>query len=249
MRPVFFLSDFGCEDPYAGVVRAVITSRAPGAEVRDLAHDLPPGDLRRGAYALYQALPYLPRGAVVLAVVDPGVGSERRTLAVEAGGWLLVVPDNGLLTLVAQRWPPGAAVVLPVPEGASATFHGRDVFAPAAAALAKGVPLARLGRGTDPRGLVRLPVSLTRGREGEVLTFDRFGNVVTTLVGPPPPGAVLRVGGVEAPCRRTFADVPEGEPVCYQGSAGLIELAVNRGSARERYALKEGLPARLSTAP
>ncbi len=248
MRPVFFLSDFGAEDPYAGVVRAVILARAPGAPVVDLAHDLPPGDLRRAAYALFQAAPYLPPGAVVLAVVDPGVGSARRAVAVSAGRLFFVAPDNGLLTLALAEAAPREAVLLPVPPGASATFHGRDVFAPAAAALAKGVPLSRLGAPLDPAALVRLPLALGPGPEGEILTFDRFGNAITTLRGPAPPGGRLEVAGHELPCRRTFAEVAPGEALCYLGSAGLLEVAVREGSARDALGLKAGLRVRLLAA-
>ena len=247
MRPVFFLSDFGGEDPYAGVVRAVIHARAPGARQFDLAHDLPPGDLRRAAYALFEAAPYLPEGAVVLAVVDPGVGSGRRAVAVRTRRLFFVAPDNGILTLALAEDPPLFARTLATPPGASRTFHGRDVFAPAAAALAKGVPLERLGEPLKPEALVRLPLALGPGPEGEILTFDRFGNAITTLKGPPPPGARLSVGEHRLPCLSTFADVAPGEPLCYTGSAGLLELAVRDGSAREVLRLRTGLRVRLLT--
>ncbi len=246
MRPVFFLSDFGSEDPYAGVVRAVIHARAPGAPQFDLAHDLPPGDLRRAAYALFEAAPYLPEGAVVLAVVDPGVGSGRRAVAVRTRRLLFVAPDNGILTLALAEDPPLAARVLPVPENASRTFHGRDVFAPAAAALAKGLPLERLGEPLEPGALVRLPLALTPGPDGEILTFDRFGNAITTIQGPPPPGARLLIGERELPCLSTFSDAAPGEALCYTGSAGLLEIAVREGSAKDRLKLRTGLRVRLS---
>jgi len=247
MRPVFFLSDFGSEDPYAGVVRAVIHARAPGVPLFDLAHDLPPGDLRRAAYALFEAAPYLPEGAVVLAVVDPGVGSRRRAVAVRTKRLFFVAPDNGLLTLVLSEDPALAARELPTPPGASRTFHGRDLFAPAAARLAKGVPFERLGPALDPAQLTRLPLTLTKGPKGEILTFDRFGNAITTLKGPPPQKSVLLVQDRQLPCLGTFADVAPGEPLCYTGSAGLLEIAVREGSAREALGLKTGLPVRLLT--
>jgi len=246
MRPVFFLSDFGLEDPYAGIVRAVIHAQAPAAPQFDLAHDLPPGDLRRAAYALFEAAPYLPEGSVVLAVVDPGVGSRRRAVAVRTKRLFFVAPDNGILTLALAEDPALGVRVLRVPKGASATFHGRDVFAPAAARLAKGVAFERLGEAADPTSLVRLPVALGPGPEGEILTFDRFGNAITTLKTAPPPGAELLVAGRALPCRRTFADVAPGEPLCYLGSAGLVEIAVREGSAKDALGLKTGLPVRLS---
>ncbi|AEV15084.1 hypothetical protein TCCBUS3UF1_340 [Thermus sp. CCB_US3_UF1] len=255
MRPVFFLSDFGLEDPYVGVVKAVLAQRAPGVGVVDLGHGLPPQDLRRGAYALFEALPYLPEGAVVLAVVDPGVGTERRAIAAE-GRWWYVGPDNGLFTLAWLLDPPRRAFTLervrpPTPHGGfpgwspgGYTFHGRDRFAPAAAHLALGLPPEALGLEVPVADLVRLPLALTPGPEGEVLTFDRFGNAITTLL-QAPLGGWVEVGGWRIPVRRTFGEVGEGEAVAYRGSGGLLEVAVNRGRAREALGLREGMPVRL----
>ena len=254
MRPVYFLSDFGLEDPYVAVVKAVLAERAPGAAVVDLAHALPPQDLRRAAYALFEALPYLPEGAVVLAVVDPGVGTARRAVAV-LGRWTYVGPDNGLFTLAWLLDPPRRAFLLEPPRPrlkaalpgwapGEATFHGRDVFAPAAAHLALGFPPEGLGPEVPVESLARLPLALTEGPEGEVLTFDRFGNAITTLLRAPV-GGFVEVGGRRVPVRRTFGEVPEGALVAYLGSAGLLEVAVNRGSVREALGLKEGMPVRL----
>ncbi len=253
MRPIFFLSDFGLEDPYVGVVKALLLRLAPGVEVVDLAHALPPQDLRRGAYALFEALPYLPQGGVVLAVVDPGVGTARRAIAAE-GEWAWYVgPDNGLFTLAWHLDPPRRAYALervprPKPglpwKPGEATFHGRDLFAPAAAHLALGLPPEALGPEVDPKNLVRLPLSLTPGPLGEILTFDRFGNAITTLT-EAPLGGYAEVQGVRIPIRRTFGEVPVGEAVAYLGSAGLLEIALNRGSAQEGLGLREGLPVRL----
>ncbi|MFD3005946.1 SAM hydrolase/SAM-dependent halogenase family protein [Thermus tengchongensis] len=257
MRPVFFLSDFGLEDPYVGVVKAVLWEKAPGVPVLDLAHALPPQDLRRAAYALFEALPYLPEGAVVLAVVDPGVGTRRRAIAA-IGRRLYVGPDNGLFTLAWLLDPPQRAFLLekvrpPAPQGVQTlggwapgghTFHGRDLFAPAAAHLALGLPAGELGPEVPVGSLLRLPLRLSPGPEGEVLTFDRFGNAITTLL-QAPLGAWVEVGGRRVPVRRTFGEVGEGEAVAYLGSAGLLEVAVNRGSAKEALGLKEGMPVRL----
>ncbi|WP_234554085.1 SAM hydrolase/SAM-dependent halogenase family protein [Thermus caliditerrae] len=257
MRPVFFLSDFGLEDPYVGVVKAVLRQRAPGVKVVDLAHALPPQDLRRAAYALFEALAYLPEGAVVLAVVDPGVGTRRRAIAA-IGRRLYVGPDNGLFTLAWLLDPPQRAFLLekvrpPAPQGVQTlggwapgghTFHGRDLFAPAAAHLALGLPAGELGPEVPVGSLLRLPLRLSPGPEGEVLTFDRFGNAITTLL-QAPLGAWVEVGGRRVPVRRTFGEVGEGEAVAYLGSAGLLEVAVNRGSAKEALGLKEGTPVRL----
>lgn len=257
MRPVYFLSDFGLEDPYVGVVKAVLGQRAPGVKVVDLAHALPPQDLRRAAFALFEALPYLPEGAVVLAVVDPGVGTARRAVAA-LGRRAYVGPDNGLFTLAWHLDPPKRAFLLegvspPAPQGLNPlpgwapgrhTFHGRDRFAPAAAHLALGLPLEALGPELSPQNLLYLPLALTPGPEGEILTFDRFGNAITTLL-QAPLGGWVEVAGRRIPIRRTFGEVPEGEAVAYLGSAGLLEVALNRGNAREALGLKEGMPVRL----
>jgi len=257
MRPIFFLSDFGLEDPYAGVVRAVLEERAPGARVADLAHALPPGDLRRAAYALFEAVPYLPEGAVVLAVVDPGVGTGRRAIAALGRRWY-VGPDNGLFSLAWLLDPPKRAFLLegvapPRPKGVEPlpgwhpgahTFHGRDRFAPAAAHLALGLPPEALGPEVSPKGLLRLPLALSPGPWGEVLTFDRFGNAITTLLAAPL-GGWVEVAGRRVRVLRTFGEAAEGEALAYLGSAGLLEVAVNRGNAREALGLREGMPVRL----
>jgi len=257
MRPVDFLSDFGLEDPYAAIVQAVLEARAPGVRVRHLAHGLPPGDLRRAAYALFEALPYLPLGAVLLAVVDPGVGTRRRAIAAE-GRRFYVGPDNGLFTLAWLLDPPHRAFLLenlppPKPQGVRPlsgwapgghTFHGRDLFAPAAAHLALGLPPEGLGPEVPVESLIRLPLNLSPGPTGEVLTFDRFGNAITTLLSAPL-GGWVEVAGRRLRVLRTFGEVQEGEALAYMGSAGLLEIAVNRGSAREALGLKEGMPVRL----
>ncbi|MFN4231955.1 S-adenosyl-l-methionine hydroxide adenosyltransferase family protein [Thermus sp.] len=254
MRPIFFLSDFGLEDPYAGVVKAVLWERAPGVPVLDLAHALPPQDLRRAAYALFEALPYLPEGAVVLAVVDPGVGTRRRAI-VARGRRLYVGPDNGLFTLawlldpptraheITRISPPSPTGILPLPGWAPGghTFHGRDLFAPAAAHLALGRAPEELGPEVSLGDLARLPLALTPGPEGEILTFDRFGNAITTLL-EAPQGGLVEVTGKRIPIRNTFGEVEVGEAVAYLGSAGLLEIALHRGNARETLGLREGMP-------
>ncbi|WP_456415230.1 SAM hydrolase/SAM-dependent halogenase family protein [Oceanithermus profundus] len=240
---VYFLSDFGTADVFAGVVRAVLVRRAPGVRVVDLAHDLPPGDLRHAALQLYAAVPHLAEGGVVLAVVDPGVGSDRRALAVRGERLWYVLPDNGLLTLAAELDPPRAAWALEprrfAPGPVSPTFHGRDLFAPAAAHLALGQPPDALGPRLDVGELVRLPLATAAGREGEVIAFDRFGNAISNLRPSQRPEAV-HLAGRRIPFRTTFADVPEGEAVAYLGSSGLVEIAIRGGSLREKFKLFEG---------
>ncbi len=243
MKTVYFLSDFGVADAYAGVCRAVIRRRAPAAPVIDLAHDLPPGDVIHAAFQLYAAVPYLEDGAVVLAVVDPGVGGRRRALAVRGERLWYVAPDNGLLSLAFEKDPPRRAWELRpeafTNERVSATFHGRDLFAPAAALLAAGFPAAGLGEEVEPASLVRAGPGISRSNEGEVLTFDRFGNAITNLEPVATPEAV-HVVGRRLPFVRTFSDVAPGEALAYLGSAGLVEIAVNGGSARDSLRLLAG---------
>jgi len=183
---VFFLSDYGLDDEFVGVVRAVLRRLAPAATVVDLTHGITPFDVRAGAQTLVRSVPHLGPG-VVLAVVDPGVGTARRGVAVESGdGRWFVAPDNGLVALAAERSGGiTTAVSLPKPAGVPDTFDGRDVFAPAAAHLALGRDAATLGEPLDPADLVRLPEILVQeGSEGgrrvlraEVTWIDRFGNV------------------------------------------------------------------------
>ncbi len=246
--PIYFLSDFGSADVYAGVVRAVLRRRAPDVTVVDLAHDLPPGDVRHAALQLYAAVPYLEEGGVVLAVVDPGVGSQRRALALRGKRLWYVLPDNGIFTLVRELDPPRAAweldPALYAPGPVSATFHGRDVFAPAAAHLAQGLPPAALGEEIDVESPFRLPLWTVEGSEGEVIGFDRFGNAITNLRPRERPEAV-HVVGRRVPFKNTYADVSEGEAVAYLGSSGLVEIAIRGGSLREKFRLHEGAAAHL----
>jgi S-adenosylmethionine hydrolase len=182
---VFLLTDYGTTDEFAGVLRAVVARDAPGAPLVDLTHDVPPFDVRSGSHTLARAVPHLGPG-VVLAVVDPGVGTPRRPVAVEAGRSpgprYLVGPDNGLLAAAVELLGGAtAAVLLARRSEASRTFDGRDVFAPAAAALWRGVPLAELGSPLDPGSLQQLPAPVHQSGAGrlsaEVLWVDRFGNV------------------------------------------------------------------------
>ncbi|HIE12719.1 MAG TPA: hypothetical protein EYP63_04735 [Desulfotomaculum sp.] len=240
--PVVLLTDFGW-DVYVGVMKEVILSACPTAQVIDLAHHITPQNVREAAWFLMVSYPCFPQGSVFVAVVDPGVGSARKALAVEAGGYYFVGPDNGLLYPAAANAGVKRVVELEIPEGASLTFHGRDVFAPAAARLACGTPFADLGR---PGNLsVRLDFYLS-GREGEVVTIDRFGNVITNL--PPLPGCsgydvtLLRKEGVyfesALPFFATYAEAPEGVLFVITGSCGTLELSVKDGSAASRLRAK-----------
>lgn len=241
MRPIVtLLTDFGTADGYVGEMKGVILSRAPEATIVDITHDIRPQDVESGRLALARVWRRFPAGTVHVCVVDPGVGSSRDAIAVASDGRFLVGPDNGLLSpalLVAGA----RAVRLPVPPGASPTFHGRDVFAPAGAALARGVALDSLGepatepivrRTPEPR---RLPDGSIRG---EVIAVDRFGNAITNLVGHR--GGQVEVHGTSLPVRRTYAESAPGVPVAVVGSAGLIEVAVRDGSAASALGLARG---------
>ncbi len=245
-RTVFFLSDFGTSDVYAGVVEAVIASIAPAARVVHLTHGVPPQNLRNASWQLFAAAPHLPRGSIVLAVVDPGVGSARRAVVVETERLVFVAPDNGLLEAALATDPAVRAFALEAPAlrlaEVSSTFHGRDVFGPAAAHLARGVDPAAFGPAVSE--LVRTGLAPSRDRRGEVWTFDRFGNAITTIVSAP--ASALRIGNRSLPYRTHYAEVARGEALALAGSSGLVEISVREGSAREALGVAEGDPVELA---
>jgi S-adenosylmethionine hydrolase len=230
---VTLLTDFGLRDGYVGAVKGALLSRNPRLRLVDVSHDLEPGDVTAAAWALRQSAPAFPPGCVHLVVVDPGVGGERRGLACRSGSQLFVAPDNGVL-----HWILGDAPIvrsLAVADSASPVFHGRDVFAPAAAALAAGAALEPLGPGVEPDSLVRLPFApAERGGDtwrGTVVHVDRFGNAITDLELPADVRGVAEVTGRAVPLRRTYSDVADGEPVALRGSSDTLELSCNGSSA------------------
>ena len=256
-RPVvFFLSDYGLADEFVGVVHAVLLRLAPDAAVVDLTHGIPAFDVRAGAESLARAVPHLGPG-VVLGVVDPGVGSARRGIAVRAadGRWF-VAPDNGLAVPAAEAsGGVDAVLALRKPEDAPPTFDGRDVFAPAAAALASGRAPASVGDEVDPGALVRLPPLETTRREEDgrvrlrapVTWVDRFGNVqlgVPELDGPPPATArlALRIAGEERAARRvrSFSELDDGELGVLADANGRLAVVVREGSAAGVTGLETG---------
>jgi S-adenosyl-L-methionine hydrolase (adenosine-forming) len=251
--PVAFLTDYGDGDEFAGSCRLVIERLAPGTRVIDVTHGVPPGDVRRGALAL-EAAARRAAPAVYLAVVDPGVGTDRRGIAIAAGSSFLVGPDNGLLVRAAEALG-GSERVVDVSgsplrlEPVAPTFHGRDLFAPVAAHLAAGRPLETAGEEVDPASLVALDMPAAR-REGEalvapVLHADRFGNLILAA-GSAELDAVLGAAErleITAPAGRfaavrgvTFADAGEAGAealVVYEASSGRLAVAVNLDSASE----------------
>jgi S-adenosyl-L-methionine hydrolase (adenosine-forming) len=241
MRPIItLLTDFGTADGYVAEVKGVLYTAAPEAAVVDLSHDIPAHDVESARLAVARYWRRFPAGTIHLVIVDPGVGSERAALAVESHGRYLIGPDNGALSpalLVAGA----QAVRLAVPRQASATFHGRDVFAPAAGALAAGATLDSLGTAAAEPIVRRTPESHRRpdgAVEGEVITVDRFGNAVTNLVAPR--GGVIEAAGRMIPIRRTYAEVPSGELTAVIGSTGLVELARRDGSAAAALGIGRG---------
>ncbi|MBI2390416.1 MAG: SAM-dependent chlorinase/fluorinase [Deltaproteobacteria bacterium] len=244
-RPICLLTDFGHRDPFVGVMKCVIAAIAPSARVIDLVHDLPPHDVRAGAFALKSALRWLPPRAIVVGVVDPGVGTARRPIAIDTARATFVGPDNGLFTHALEE---GAEVRLLRDrrfflEEVSSTFHGRDVFAPVAAHLARGVAVARLGpRVPDP---VRLPLSEprrdARGVHGEIVTIDRYGNAITNVPNEwVAPAAKVRVRRRSMTTAAAYGAVPAGAPVAVPSSGGTLEIAIHGGDAREELGLSVG---------
>lgn len=240
MSIITLLTDFGTADGYAAEVKGVLVSVAPGATVMDLSHDLAPHDVEGARLAVARYWRRFPAGTVHLVVVDPGVGSSRAAIAVESDGRFLVGPDNGVLS-PALLAPGARAVTLAVPDGAAPTFHGRDVFAPAAAALSRGAALASLGVVHETPVVRRTPepVREADGRlRGEVIHVDRFGNAITNLVGVR--GGSVVVAGRRIGVGRTYADVASGDAVALVGSSGLLEVAVRDGNAAAVLGLRRG---------
>ena len=246
MRPIItLLTDFGTVDGYVAEMKGVILSRAPEAALVDATHDIPPQDVECARLTLARYWRRFPAGTVHVAVVDPGVGSARAAIAVENDGRWLVGPDNGVLSPALLL--PGARVVsLPIPPGASHTFHGRDVFAPAAALLAMGTPIDQLGA-PHAEPVVRRTAEARRAPDGsivgEVIAVDRFGNALTNLVAPR--GGTVVAGGRELPIRRAYAEGAPGAPLAVIGSNGLVEIAVRDGSAARELGLARGAPVAL----
>ena len=253
-RPIVFLTDYGLADEFVGICHGVISRIAPDARVMDLTHAIPRQDVLRGALTLGRATRYVAADAVYLAVVDPDVGSERRSVAVRArSGALLVGPDNGVLSLAwealggvdAAREIVSDEIVL---QPVSKTFHGRDVFAPAAAHLAAGMPLEDAGPEIDPASLTVLelpgPMVASGAIGARVIGVDGFGNVQLNVEPTHLASAGLRdrlaVAGRIVPIVGTFGDVPEGALAAIVDSHGHVALVVNQGSAAEELGLAEG---------
>jgi len=236
-RVIALLTDFGHQDPYAGIMKGVILSRCPEARIVDLCHGVAPQDVRSAAFQLGSAVPFFPDGTIFVCVVDPGVGSARAVLWARGARHQYLSPDNGLLTLAAgmDRFREVRSVTnlsLRLPS-LGRTFDGRDVFAPAAAALLNGLPPAKLG----PRRARFLRLAWPRARRsggglrGEIVAVDRFGNAITNIPAEGwGAGAVFRVRGVAARLMPSYSAARPGAALAVAGSSGLIELSVREGS-------------------
>lgn len=259
MPVITLLTDFGLEDEYVGIMKGVILSLCPHARIVDISHHVAPHHVHGGAFMLRSAYRYFPAKTIHIAVVDPGVGSSRSIVAIRTENHVFMAPDNGLLTWILEETQIEQAVRVDNPRHAltpiSHTFHGRDVFAPAAAHLACGTEFASLGSPMDPDQLMRLPLERAGVSEdgclaGSVIHIDRFGNLVTDvdrhlldlfLGSRWHPEVEIAVGGaVVHGISEMYADVAPGRLVAVIGSRELLELAVNQGRAAERTGSKAG---------
>lgn len=244
---VALLSDFGLRDGYPGVMKGVILGIAPGTPLVDLTHEIPPQDVRAAAWVLHTSWRSFPEDSVFLCVVDPGVGSARHPIALQTGGRYFVGPDNGLFSYPLAEETDARAVILDNPRyfpatPLSMTFHGRDIFAPAAGRLAAGVSFEELGQALAVDALARFPLPQPEWRQNELLAhvvhIDHFGNILTDVKGPwaqavfTAPAPTLTIAGRRITARaRTFAEGPADALFLYSDSSGHLAIARRNGSA------------------
>jgi S-adenosylmethionine hydrolase len=256
MKPsgiITLTTDFGLSDPYVGMMKGIILSVNPDARIVDLTHQIEAGDVLQAASLVHEAYPFFPKGTVHLVVVDPGVGSERRAIALETDTHLFVGPDNGIFSPLFQPHKKRTIVHLTERKyflpSISHTFHGRDIFAPVAARLSLGVDLEMMGPLIDDPFSLPIPRPKEKGKSlyGQIVRVDHFGNLVTNIhrkelgrfLGSAPP--IIRAGDLVL--RRlchTYAEVGEGEPLALLGSSNFLEIAVNLGRASENVGIHSG---------
>lgn len=239
------LTDFGTADGYVAEMKGVLLSGVPGTQLVDVSHDVPAQDVEFARLTFARYWRRFPEGTVHIVVVDPEVGTARKALAIESDGRFAVGPDNGVLS-PAMLVPGARAVALDIPHGAAPTFHGRDVFAPAAVRLLRGEALDALGTPYSDAALRRTPEAQRRpdgGQDGLVLGVDRFGNLITNLTGRGE--GTVEIAGRLLRVARTYGDVTEGDLLALVGSHGLIEVAVRGGHAARTLGIGRGAPVTL----
>ncbi len=250
------MTDFGLQDHYVGVMKGVIAGISPFAGIIDLTHGITPQNILQGSLQLGLSAPYFPDGTIFVAVVDPGVGTKRKAIALVTEKQIFIAPDNGLLSSVMSMQRVDNCYIITNPSCMltvqSTTFHGRDVFAPAAAHLANGITPATLGNTVNPEHCIRIPLPENRTPDGElswqgvILYADVYGNLITSFTddqlekkGKKAVGVFLKNGDF-VPLRRTYGEVAEGEPLIYGGSSGFLEIAVRNDNASLTLGLKPG---------
>jgi S-adenosylmethionine hydrolase len=246
-RPIVTLtSDFGLSDAYVAQMKARILRECPDVRLIDVTHNVPPQDVLCGSISLERAVDGFPPGTIHLAVVDPGVGTDRRLLLVKINGQIVVCPDNGLITWTWRSHPPGNAHEITWrPTKFSATFHGRDVLAPVCGRIACGEPIARFARPIHDPMLLDLAPANNDAKRGQIIHVDHFGNATTNIAvddvrGRNSPRAIRVKGRAVGKIRKTYWDVAPGKPLALIGSSGLLEIAVRDGSAARELKLKVG---------
>ena len=256
LQPPFIalMTDFGLEDAFVGVMKGVIATICREARVIDLTHAISPQNVRQAAFHLDRSVGYFPERTIFVCVVDPGVGTARRAIGVEAGPYRFIAPDNGLLTTIFERWADAKCHELTNATyqlaNKSATFHGRDLFSPAAAHLAAGVPLESFGPAIEVAECARIelwrntPLEEGKGWQGEVISTDHFGNLITSFeAGMIADGSDWQVTvGNSAPLAivRTYGEAAPGQPLAYTGSSGMLEIAIRNGNASKELSVGEG---------
>jgi S-adenosylmethionine hydrolase len=259
-RPVITLmTDFGLGDGDVGIMKGVIASITPQAHIIDITHDIAPQNVPSAAWILATAYHYFPAGTVFVCVIDPGVGSSRGAIAVHAGDWFFVGPDNGLFSYILQEQPVHAVHLLSNPayhlSYVSSTFHGRDIFAPVGAYLAQGIPISEMGTMLDPSTLQRIniepPARHGKDIDARIIHVDNFGNLITNVPLPLVPDlfdaakvqAIFPAGRVVDRRRRFFAEgSDDGQPFIYGDSSGYVGIAVRNGNAARMLGVGFGAP-------
>lgn len=246
--PVSLLTDFGLSDPFVGVMKGVMLGIHPDAVIVDLTHDIPPQQIEQAAFLLHANYQFFPEGTIHVVVVDPGVGSERVILGVKTPDYLFIAPDNGVLKYIFDVYPNAEVYKLTNSrywlQPTNHTFHGRDIFAPVAAHLSRGVALSEMGRvfSEYERGQIDYPKCEENRIAGRILFFDRFGNAITNISRSLIQGVNvqihvrdLKIDGLQT----AYSEVSSGSALAYIGSSGMVEIAINHGSARDTLCLKQ----------